>query len=95
VKYVGETADFRSRMGYFARSAGFWGDRKDGHSAGWRWPENASGNLWIAFFEVGAELPAHLAEGLRKWMEAVALEEHRLEHGNLPAVNAAKNEVIF
>ena len=82
-------------MGYFARSAGFWGDRQDGHSAGWRWPKNASGNLWVAFFAVGAELPAHLADGLRKWMEAVALEEHRLEHGSLPAVNAAKSAVIL
>ena len=95
VRYIGETHSFRDRMGGFANSAGFWGERRFGHSAAWRWPEGKWENIWIAFFPVGEQLETHLATGLRKWMEAVALEEYRLEHGHLPKINAAKEVVEF
>jgi hypothetical protein len=80
-------------MGQFGNSAGFWGQRKNGHSAGWRWPLNQTENTWVGFFLVGEGLPPHLASGLRHWMEAVALEEYRLVHGRLPEINAAQAEV--
>src|SRR4051794_38245079 len=35
VKYIGETDWFKGRMGGFGNSAGFWGPRAFGHSAGW------------------------------------------------------------
>ena len=87
VRDIGETAYFTTRMGGFGNSAGFWGQRRCfGHSAAWRWPEGKWKKLWVAFFVVGEGLEPHLAEGLRKWLEAVALEEHRLEHDRLPEV---------
>lgn len=94
VKYVGETSEFLRRMNQFRTSAGFIGPPSDGHSAGWRWPVGESEHLWIAFFDVGNGLLPHLAEGLRHWMEAVALEEYRVAHGSLPPVNIAKNGVV-
>ena len=95
VRYIGETGEFKTRLGNFGNSAGIWAERRDGHSAGWRWPKGATRDLWVAFFEIGGGLPDHLACGLRKWMEAVALEEHRVRHGNPPLVNRAKSEVSF
>jgi hypothetical protein len=95
VRYIGETLYFSNRMGGFGNSAGFWGERRFGHSAAWRWPEGKSENMWVAFFVVGEQLAAHLAVGLRKWLEAVALEEHRLEHGCLPEINEAAEPVEF
>jgi hypothetical protein len=95
VKYIGETGEFKSRLGNFGNSAGIWGERSDGHSAGWRWPKADARDLWVAFFEIGTGLPDHLACGLRKWMEAVALEEHRAENGSLPLVNGTRQEVSF
>jgi hypothetical protein len=95
VKYIGETAYFKARMGAFGTSAGFWGKRDNGHSAGWSWEEGCSANLWVAFFQLPwTDLPAHLATGLRKWIEAVALEEHRSVRGVLPAVNTVKRNVV-
>ena len=38
VRYIGETSEFLRRMGQFGNSAGFWGDRQTGHSAGWPAP---------------------------------------------------------
>jgi hypothetical protein len=97
VEYIGETYWFKGRMGGFGNSAGFWGDRTNGHSAGWRWPQGMKANLWVAFFDVvgDLELEPHVRRGLRCWIEGVALEEHRLATGKLPRVNAAKrNEVV-
>jgi hypothetical protein len=37
----------------------------------------------------------HLATGLRKWLEAVALEEYHREHGRLPEINEAAAPVEF
>lgn len=93
VRYIGETNEFLRRMGQFANSAGFWGERGNGHSAGWRWPIGQSDNTWVAFFAIGNELLPHLATGMRFWMEAVALEEFRLVHGRLPEINEAVAEV--
>ncbi len=93
VKYIGETGEFLRRMGQFSVSAGFGGARSNGHSAAWRWPLGRKENIWVSFFEVGETLPAHLAEGLRHWMEAVALEEYRLAYGHLPEINEAKTEI--
>ena len=95
VRYIGETANFRQRMGGFGNSAGFWGERQFGHSAGWRWPEGQSEHTWVAFFPVGEDLLPHLATGMRKWLEAVALEEHRRARGELPQINIAVGEVEF
>ena len=95
VRYIGETLYFANRMGGSGNSAGFWGERRFGHSAAWRWPEGRSEDMWVALFVVGEQLAPHLAMGLRKWLEAVALEEHRLEHGRLPDINAAAEPVEF
>lgn len=98
VVYVGETNWFKGRMGDFANSAGFRGARRRGHSAAWRWPEGRTESLWLAFFETpGAEadLPAHLAVGWRKWMEAVAIEEYRQANGGAaPALNTSSDGAI-
>ena len=92
VKYIGETGEFLRRLGQFGESAGFGGGRRNGHSAAWRWPLGQKENTWVSFFEVGETLRAHLAEGLRHWIEAVALEEYRLIYGHLPEVNEAEAE---
>jgi HTH-type transcriptional regulator / antitoxin MqsA len=102
VRYIGESSNFKQRMGGFGSSAGLWGGgRQFGHLAGWRWPEGQSEHLWVAFFAVGEELLGvepwqcpHLAAGMRKWLEAAALEEHRrANNGQLPEVNAALGEL--
>jgi hypothetical protein len=95
IKYIGETHYFKARMGGLAWSAGFWGERAFGHSAGWRWPEGKNKLLWVAFFEVIKEKEReHLARGLRCWLEGVALEEYRQANLQVPQVNATKrNEV--
>jgi hypothetical protein len=93
VRYIGETSEFRRRMGQFGNSAGFWGERENGHSAGWRWPAGQTENTWVSFFPIGNDLLPHLAAGMRLWMEAVALEEHRLAHGRLPEINEAVDEL--
>ena len=93
IRYIGETSNFKRRMGQFGNSAGFWGKRAKGHSAGWRWPEGQTQKTWVAFFPVGNDLQPHLATGLRRWMEAVAQEEYRLAHGSLPEINAATSKV--
>jgi hypothetical protein len=93
IRYIGETNAFLRRMGQFGNSAGFWGARQNGHSAGWRWPAGQSEKVWVSFFPIGNELLPHLADGMRVWMEAVALEEFRLVHGRLPEINAEVAEV--
>jgi len=80
-------------MGQFGTSAGFWGARQNDHSAGWRWPAGQSEKVWVSFFPIGNELLPHLADGMRVWMEAVALEEFRLVHGRLPEINAEVADV--
>jgi len=93
VRYIGETSEFLRRIGQFGDSAGFCGARRNGHSAAWRWPVGQTANTWISFFPIGSELLPHLADGMRSWMEAVALEEFRLAHGRLPDVNEATSEI--
>ena len=56
VRYVGETSNFRRRMGQFGNSVGFWGERSNGHSAGWRWPEGQTEQTWVSFFPLGGGL---------------------------------------
>jgi hypothetical protein len=92
---IGETGHFKSRMNQFRTSAGFLGERDDGHSTAWKWPQGRHENLWVTFFEMGEGLPRHLALGLRKWMEAVAFEEHRQANGSLPLLNVADEVVEF
>jgi hypothetical protein len=88
VWYIGETNWFKARLGQFGASAGFFGKRRNGHSGGWRWPEGQTKNMRIAFFPVPAprEQP-HLGVGLRKWLEALAIEDYRRTHGRIPRVN--------
>src|SRR5438128_58250 len=61
VKYIGESNEFQRRIGQFGTSAGFWGQRRKAHSAGWRWPLEQTVNLWVCFFPVGRGLLPHLA----------------------------------
>lgn len=87
VVYVGETVWFKRRMDQFGDSAGLWGARANGHSAGWRYTGSGE-DLWVAFFVVEWPLAQpHLAEGMRKWLESVALEEYRQVHSRLPPLN--------
>lgn len=95
VKYVGETDRFMKRMGQFGRAAGFWGPRKKGqHSAGERWPKARHEHLWVLFFpfSVPGGLP-HLVTGLRKWLEALALDAHAQVRGSLPQANLRRTTV--
>src|SRR5262249_20315600 len=94
VKYIGESGEFQWRIGQFGNSAGFWGgERRDGHSAAWRWPLGQTANTWGRFFPPGADLGPHLAAGLRHWMEGMALEEYRLLHHTLPEINQSETEL--
>jgi hypothetical protein len=93
IRYIGQSGEFRRRMGQFGNSAGFWGPRKDGHSAAFRWPFGLSAYAWIGFFPFNDAVLPHLAEGLRHWREALALEEYRLRHNRLPEVNEAVTEL--
>jgi hypothetical protein len=84
--YIGETVNFRGRMVGWARSAGFWGERSNGHSAAWRW-KKGSKSLWLAFFPTPDELPRRLAKHVRCYYEVMAIEEYRVKNGSLPAAN--------
>jgi hypothetical protein len=90
---IGETGCFKARMDKFRTSAGFRGERGDGHSTAWKWPEGRHEKLWVAFFPLGGNLELHLAKGLRVWLEAVAFEEHRQASGSLPLLNNADDIV--
>lgn len=92
IHYIGQTNLFKRRMEQFGWSAGFWGERASGHSAGWRWPQGQHAQLLVAFFEMGCDLPIHLADGLRAWMEGVALEEYFQANGRLPIINEEELE---
>ncbi|MBP1625929.1 MAG: hypothetical protein H6Q00_404 [Holophagaceae bacterium] len=91
VKYIGQTNCFKARMGQFASSAGLWGPRADGHSAGWRWPEGKSENLFVAFFPINEGMDTHLANGLLHWLEAVGMDMYKQHHARLPSLNARDN----
>ena len=86
VVYIGETSSFRRRMGDWSNSAGFWGDRRKGHSGAWRWDKGDS-HLSVAFFLVGEALPRRLAKHVRCYFEVLALEEFRVANGSLPQAN--------
>ena len=87
IRYIGQTSNFSRRMAQFGASAGFWGKRSFGHSAGWRWKKGKTESLWVCFFAVDENIPDHLVAGLRCWLEALALEEYRTKWGKLPDVN--------
>jgi hypothetical protein len=93
IRYIGETGEFRRRMDQFACSAGLWGDRGNGHSAGWRWPKGQAEWLWISFHSIDPYLQPHVARGYRCWMEAVALEEYRVAWNKLPEINRIEEEL--
>lgn len=95
IQYVGETGDFCNRMDRFRTSAGIrWQERYKGHSAAYRWPLGKTEHLWVGFFPIRTGLQPHLAEGMRVWMEAVAQEEYRLAHGDVPPLNRSGKAVI-
>lgn len=92
VVYVGETIWYKRRIGQFGDSAGLWDDglRTKGHSAGFRIKLQRD-RLWISFFPVAwPRDQRHLGIGLRLWLEALAIEEHRIANGSLPIVNAGE-----
>ena len=95
VQEIGETGEFLRRMGQFGNSAGFFGDRCNGHSTAWKWPLGRTEKLWVGFFPAGDEfLPRkHMAKAWRGWLEGVAFDEHLQAHGTLPALNAADGEI--
>jgi hypothetical protein len=95
VKDIGETGQNLRRMGQFGNSAGFFGERRNGHSTAWKWPEGRTENLWVGFFPAGdAFLPKrHLAKAWRCWLEGIAFELHLQEHGSLPALNASEDVI--
>lgn len=95
VKEVGETGEYCRRMGQFGNSAGFFGERCDGHSTAWKWPLGRTEKLWVAFFPAGDELlpRKYLARAWRCWLEGVAFEEHLQANGALPALNGADGEI--
>ena len=77
IQYIGQTGSFKSRMEQFGWSAGFWGNRAPGHSAGWRWHEQKSEQLQVAFFPLPVtEIPKHMLNGYLHWYEALALDAH-------------------
>lgn len=86
VVYIGETANFGVRMADWAWSAGFWGKRKKGHSAAWRWKEGAE-HFSVAFFVVEPPVSKRLAKHVRVYYEIIGTEEYRSRHGQLPRAN--------
>lgn len=86
IVYIGETSNFCDRMGRWATSAGFWGERQDGHSAAWRWTEGSK-HLWVAFFELEPPESKRMAKHVRLYYEIMATEEYRVARGRLPRVN--------
>lgn len=95
IQYIGQTNCFHGRMAQFATSAGLWGKRDNGHSAGWRWPEGKRENLFVAFFPIIEGLSPHLASGLCHWLEALALEAYRINNNELPMINRDYKEASF
>ena len=86
VVYIGETSHFGGRMNNWAASAGFWGGRKSGHSAAWRW-EDGHEHLWSACFETPTPDSVRLGKHVRLYYEVMATEEYRAANGSLPRVN--------
>jgi len=86
VVYIGETSGFAGRMARWAWSAGFWGDRQNGHSAAWRWTKGAK-NLSVAFFSIPSVESRRLAKHVRLYYEILATEEFRVIHDRLPLAN--------
>jgi hypothetical protein len=95
VQYIGQTSSFKFRMGQFAWSAGLWGARARGHSAGWRWHEKKEEQLSVAFFPLRSpNIPKHMLNGYLHWYEALALEAHHQRCSALPFVNVPKNGIV-
>jgi len=86
VVYIGETSHFGSRMNNWAASAGFWGERKHGHSAAYRWDDGHE-HLSVGFFETPTSDKIRLGKHIRLYYEVLATEEYRVAHGRLPRVN--------
>lgn len=100
VVYIGEThrrgRSLRQRLLEFGNSAGFNGDRRNGHSGGWRWPPKNAGNggadhCWVAIAPTptAASLPLlSMREIYPTWAESMALWEHVRASQKLPSLNA-------
>jgi hypothetical protein len=93
VQYIGQTKNFKARLGQFATSAGiFWEERYSGHSAAWRWPADKTEKMKVAFFPLTHNDADHLRTGRLFWYEALALDAYYLNNGNsLPPLNIPKN----
>lgn len=95
VQYIGQTGSFKTRMAQFGWSAGFWGGREPGHSAGWRWAENKNDQLVVSFYPIAtSKIPKHMLAGFLHWYEALALDAYYKACGSLPFVNNPKNGVL-
>lgn len=93
IKYIGQTKNFKARIGQFATSAGiFWDDRFNGHSAAWRWPQGKTEKMQVAFFPLAGNETEHLKTGRLFWYEALALDAYYLNNDNkLPPLNIPRN----
>jgi len=95
IQYIGQTSSFKSRMEQFGWSAGFWGERAPGHSAGWRWHGEKNDQMSVAFFPLPASnIPKHMLNGYLHWYEALALDTYHKQCGSLPFVNIPKNGIV-
>jgi hypothetical protein len=95
IQYIGQTGSFKSRMEQFGWSAGLWGERDKGHSAGWRWDKNKTDQMCVAFFPIPySSLPKHMLNGYLHWYEALALDAYHQRCGSLPFMNIPKNGVV-
>jgi hypothetical protein len=90
VRYIGETGQFRRRMGEFGCSAGFWGKRRNGHYAGWWWPFGRTEDTWFCFSVIGGGLAKDLARMHRRQVEAGWLARFVQLHGHEPEFNGRK-----
>jgi len=95
VQYIGQTKNFKARMGQFASSAGIFKiDRYDGHSAAWRWPKGKTEQMMLAFYPLSEPEADHMQTGRLFWYEALAINSYFLKHNNtIPPLNMVRNPV--
>lgn len=91
VKYIGETGLLLRRLGQFGTSAGLFGERGRGHSAGWRWKDEwIAAGAYVALYPVPKDVAdSGLSPFWRLCREAQAQAAYAQAHGQrLPELNA-------